>query len=673
VNFQEAVEFLFTLFGSESHKRDFAGQLLAMKIPTMASETTKFLLKLFGLSPSALFSAVRSGDVKIVVSMLEKIQPEFVNRVYPDGTVLCVAAELGNIEMINALLTFPGIDPTLPNYWQETPFIIAAQFKYFHVLRRLVEFTGSRFLLDPNHVNRTFLAAFQPHSSSKKEIFTTPSSFDWIDLTSDMIPFFLKISTIDVNYRFDGNSILIVAATTGNSPLLNAVLLVPGVDVNITDFQGNTPFILAAKGRRFECLRILAMHPGTDVNHRNYGGRSALCVAASAESPELLEFVISHPTFDASLSNAPLAVVKAIMKHRDAELTVLMGLDFDINEPVQVRHSSPNSSEEKPKHTMTAFVGAAIEMDQVVVNQVAAHPRFDAKRSGVEQTLFISAKSRRLPLFQFFLGLVHNNVNFRNENNETLFVYACFHSSVPILQTIIQSSTFRPTPREIGQAMAAVVRANQDTFVPILANVLHCDWNAPFPPDVNGRRMMGRLKPGRTKTRYEVGHTEPPLPDLCGGIPPLIAAARFQRYNVRQALMALPDVDVNVRGEYGQTLLFEFTGQRYGGSRFNTFEKICGHPRIDLNAQDRNGFTALMRGVLEADWKFVEFLLRKRVDVTLRNARGQTAWDLALQLAGVEPREQPADEKVFQQTLLSMVQRRKDSALEGGFDGTLIR
>jgi ankyrin repeat protein len=393
VDFQEAVEFLFTLFRSESHKRDFAGELLAMKIPTMASETTNFLLKLFGLSPSALFSAVRSGDVDIVISMLERIQSdEFVNRVYADGTVLCVAAELGNIEMIDALLTFPGIDPTLPNHRQETPFIITAQLKHFHILRRLVEFTGNRFLLDPNQVNRTFLAAFQPQRSQKKEIIAAPSNFDWIDLTSDMIPFFLKIPTIDVNYRFDGSSILLVAATTGNSLLLEALLLVPGVDVNIYDCQGNSPFILAAKGRRFECLRVLAMHPGTDVNHRNFGGRSALCVAASAENLELLEFVISHPRFDASLSNAPHAVVKTIMKHRDAELTVLMGLDFDVNDPVRVRHSSSNSPDEKPKHTTTAFVAAALEMDQAVVNQVAAHPRFDAKLSGVQQTLFISAK-----------------------------------------------------------------------------------------------------------------------------------------------------------------------------------------------------------------------------------------------------------------------------------------
>jgi ankyrin repeat protein len=153
----------------------------------------------------------------------------------------------------------------------------------------------------------------------------------------------------------------------------------------------------------------------------------------------------------------------------------------------------------------------------------------------------------------------------------------------------------------------------------------------------------------------------------------LIAAARFQRYNVRQALMALPDVDVNARGEYGQTLLFEFTGPRYGGSRFNAFEEICKHPRIDLNAQDRNGFTALMKGVLEADWKFVEFMLRKGVDVTLKNARGQAAWDLALRLAGAEPREPPVDKKEFQQALLSLVQRRKDSAMEAGVEGTFIR
>jgi hypothetical protein len=302
--------------------------------------------------------------------------------------------------------------------------------------------------------------------------------------------------------------------------------------------------------------------------------------------------------------------------------------------------------------------------DQRIVNQVVAHPRFDLGTSGIGRALFTSIEIRHFPLFQFLLGLANGEVNYRNAANETLFVYSCYFGVVVIVQTIMQAATFHPTDREMTQAMAAVLRTRNDTFIPILANVLHCDWNAPFPPDVNGRRVSGN-KSGRRGHQSAEGDS---LLDLWGGIPPLIIAARLQSPGLRRALMALRDINVNVRGEYGQTLLFEYTTLRQDRARFASLEDVVSHPRIDLNAQDTNGYTALMKAVADSDWKLIEFLLRKGADVTLRNARGDTAWDIGCRLSGGRRRERPANEREYQRAIVSMAYARDHAIIDGEYD-----
>jgi hypothetical protein len=52
--------------------------------------------------------------------------------------------------------------------------------------------------------------------TSRKCRISLPSNMDFIELTFELIPFFLDFPTIDVNFVHDGHSILLIAVRTHN-------------------------------------------------------------------------------------------------------------------------------------------------------------------------------------------------------------------------------------------------------------------------------------------------------------------------------------------------------------------------------------------------------------------------------------------------------------------------
>jgi hypothetical protein len=179
--------------------------------------------------------------------------------------------------------------------------VIAAENRHFHVLQRLVAVADDLFWLDPNIVNQTCVA-FEP--SSEKGRMAPRCDFDWINITADLIPFFLRSPVLDLNCSFNGKSIVLVAAATSNVLLMTVILPFSGVDVDIFGKTANTLFILATRSRAPDCLRLLVEHPGTDLNHRDCHRRSALAIAATFYTQDLLTFLIGFPQFDPRKSGA---------------------------------------------------------------------------------------------------------------------------------------------------------------------------------------------------------------------------------------------------------------------------------------------------------------------------------------------------------------------------------
>jgi ankyrin repeat protein len=80
--------------------------------------------------------------------------------------------------------------------------------------------------------------------------------------------------------------------------------------------------------------------------------------------------------------------------------------------------------------------------------------------------------------------------------------------------------------------------------------------------------------------------------------------------------------DVNAQNALGQTALM------YGVSR-SSLSALLGVPSIDLDIQDRNGWTALMLAVSDEDRLSTNELVKAGADPLVKNIDGRTALDLA--------------------------------------------
>jgi ankyrin repeat protein len=442
-----------------------------------------------------------------------------------------------------------------------------------------------------------------------------------------------------------------VAARTHNEGLLRAICSISGIDLNQADERGETPLMTCVAARFAVGVRMLGDEETVNINHRNFQRETALTIAAARNQTDIVRYLIAHPRFDAEASNASLALLHAIGCHARDTPDLIMPLDFNINRPARAKVLKHGlqvlASAAQPKRT--PLVLALKERAAAIANQILIHPRFVPSKSCIGSALFAAVQLGDLATFQAIFRLNEEDVNVENSHNETLFVYCCLRGSLPILQTIIQSQSFHPTPRELAHAACATVRSDNGLFVPVLSRLANLDWNLTFPPGINGDRTTGW--PQRHFVGPQMGFGLSNMyPDPVPGSTPFISAIRYRRENVLRALLAEPGLNKSCRGEYGQTCLWELSQ-----AHMDFFQANDLFSQIDLNAQDVNGNTAIMYALISGQRDVLTMLLRKGVDLDVRNNNGETLWELAHTIHRVEAPSQPTDRDVLLRRVLALM------------------
>jgi ankyrin repeat protein len=613
-----------------------AGRAIPISIEYLQNEITSYLISFNPHSSNCLLAAVKSKSIEVVTKLLEiDHSPEFVNQISSEGTALCAAAAIGHLEILKLLLSIPGINADLYNEFHETPLIIACRFKHFEIVKSLIDFYGDRLHRESAQLNNALLWAFRSTERATPEYFDTYNlrspDLDQIpldprilvnhgqldtaltDLAFEVFPFFMRLPNIDINYYAKGETILIIAARTRNYQLMKQILEVPNCDPNLYDRGGNTAIIHSASEGHLDCLKLLMCCPRTDINHRNFQTVSAFVVAAVRGFKDILRCLLSDPKFDSLKSNVgmALAFVASVADLRDI-VAILIAIDFDINARVRLWRFS-NFRIWKGKG-FTPLVAAVLQRCQPLIAQIIAHPRFDAARSCATQAIFASVKLADVQLFQLLLPLVGNDVNIRSSKNEGLLVFACLRGSVGIVREIVGAPTFDPLRNDMNQAVAEAIRSDIGVVISLLAPLPSVDLNQKFGMGVNGHRSRVDANFGEAEREEEEEQFY--FMELPIGVPPIIAAARMSRIDALSSLLAQPGIDMNARGEFGQTLLFEIPND---GLCLNA---LMNSDELDMKARDIEGKSALFHAFHRQDWVLMIALVRKGIDLNLRSVHG---------------------------------------------------
>jgi hypothetical protein len=287
---------------------------------------------------------------------------------------------------------------------------------------------------------------------------------------------------------------------------------------------------------------------------------------------------------------------------------------------------------------MTPLRAAVMIRDQTTAMNIIAHPRFIRTRDCFEKCLFQAIRSRDMVMFQWFFTLNGEETEIYNSKSMSLLVYACIHNAHTILSIICHSPTFKPSPRQLSLACGAVISAGSSGLVSFLPTVARIDWNVPLVPYPIGRpRPIPKLFFGGS--------------DICrvdGGIPPIVAAARAGRPRVLQMLVGQPNVNVSARGEYGQTFVWELINHQ------EIFDPEIP-ASLDLDAQDAHGNTFLMNAVRNGASQIIPLVVRRGANIALRNASGETAWEIAHGFAYIPVQPEPTDRERYIRRIVHLV------------------
>ena len=226
---------------------------------------------------TALYWASRNGSFQSVVRLLQtSVQPD--SRLIDRQSALCMAAQLGHLEVSKALVTDSRVNVNFEGKDRRTPLSFAASSGNIELVRS--------FLSDKN---------IEPDKEDSKG--RTPL-FWAIDGNHPTITrLFASDSRVNINRVDDHNRTPFSwAAEEGNEDVVSELLKIPSIDINRADILGRTPLSWAAARGHVAIIKQLKRSKKLNMSHshRDNTGRNAYSWAAGAGHDDVIKLLIRY-------------------------------------------------------------------------------------------------------------------------------------------------------------------------------------------------------------------------------------------------------------------------------------------------------------------------------------------------------------------------------------------
>jgi len=226
---------------------------------------------------------------------------------------LHLAANNNYEELLELLLSQPGVDVNITDKYNNTPLFVA--WRHENIVRRLCQVNG----IDPNIRARGYTALHFAAFNNKPgsiEILRTLPNVDW-------------------NVRTNrGVYPLTVAVMRGYADFLQTLLSVPHLDLSVTDGRGRTVAQIAVEeeeGERQRCVEILSRERRVDWNIKNSDGDTPVMFCLKTNKIEKARCLINTPGVDLDTVDRDGKYLETIA--RDNNLTDMLDLLFTFTGP----------------------------------------------------------------------------------------------------------------------------------------------------------------------------------------------------------------------------------------------------------------------------------------------------------------------------------------------------
>jgi len=222
---------------------------------------------------------------------------------------LHIAAGRNYGELLELLLSQPGVDVNITDNYNVTPLMLACGWGHENIVRRLSQANG----IDPNIRNAHGQAALHYAVYKNKprcvEILRTLPNVDW-----------------NIRTNNERNP-LTIAMNEGFADVLHILLSVPHLDLSVTDGKGrNVAWIAVAEegGERQRCLEMLSRDRRVNWNIKNSAGDTPVMFCLKTNKIEMARCLINTPGVDLDTVDRDGKYLETIA--RDNNLTDMLDL-----------------------------------------------------------------------------------------------------------------------------------------------------------------------------------------------------------------------------------------------------------------------------------------------------------------------------------------------------------
>lgn len=201
------------------------------------------------------FESAETGNLELVKTLVSQIDVNVREPKFGMTALICAASK-GHVNIVNFLLTVPGININLRDNDSTDALTAAVEEGDENTFRALLPFA------DINAQNR-WGATPLIHAAFSGQI--------------NMAKLILQIPGVNINIQTnEGNTALMFAIKKNQMDIAKLLLARPDIDVNLqTKEDGNTALILAVMRMNVEIVKLLLDIPGININYQNKMGKTA--------------------------------------------------------------------------------------------------------------------------------------------------------------------------------------------------------------------------------------------------------------------------------------------------------------------------------------------------------------------------------------------------------------
>ena len=411
------------------------------------------------------------------------------------------------------------------------------------------------------------------------------------------------------------------------------------IDINLTggpgsEFKRKTPLMVASKYGRTEAIELLSERSDLDYNRQDRDGKTALFIAVQENQSVVVKQLLTFTGVDINKEdnnkNTPLIVASENGRYEIVRMLLeRKGIDID------KKNSRGQTAYELSKENNHAGTGELL----------IAHVRDRENKLDVRRC-FHSVKTGNVEALQTCLAK-GADINARESDGGSLLISAVTYKKPEILRFLIEDPRTDVNAQDHRGSTALIIATRIGTPGDVKLLLSREDINIYLRDD----QELTAFEYAEKRSRFHAKRKD--LASIVEEISDLEQQHKKDLFDAsRRGNMVLlkntldKGIDINTRIDHAQSTPLISASQM---AKEKVVEYLLTLPNIDVNLQTSNGYTALMMATIASDSKIVKLLVEgesdnlaltqmqranivmntKDTDLTLENAKGQTALDIA--------------------------------------------